>query len=1034
MELSNKSYEKIKSFIDKSNIDKDLEFELRFIKKDIKQKLFENIFNKLTFSKLNNGLGFKYEMVKHLDIFLNNNSNVKSRMTLSNDSVIKKYWLGLEPDESDILLMEKEKIENYDDDDYNFRLSLSKELDKKKILDKNKLLLKSNNSNKYYRLKNRYSIKSDDNLFSFDLSIVKQGYGLNLKQSKTLESNANYEIEIEYNNEDNNKEDIGKKSTKKDKDDKAKETTKKFIKYLYYILSIFNNSNILLTNDVKSNIIDNYSSLVNAKKSDYWFIAARPRTLHKFNLVNSDEKNLYNRYAVTLKADGTNYFMYVNTDGHIYYFNKNAEVEDSGYESKEYVNSLVEGEMIEFNGIKKFFGYDMLFYKGDDIRRKLLISLRKKDDSYDEKLDGRLDKMAKFFNSGSIKLIKGFDKKNAIPYEKKPYEYSLRNDGSDIFDKIKTIWSNRSYNEFHVDGLIFVPMTEHYPLQGKTWDSLFKWKPPELNTIDFLIKFMRDENGNIINSPHIENVKRMDNKTERKLRLYRTLELYVAGVKYGSYNKNNKNNKMSTIHYPTLFNPSKINGNNININNNNSAKIFIDGEQKIFASDPVTGNVEEIYDDTVIECSYSVGENNGFNWTPIRNRIDKTNLYKKGENGYCNNEKVANDIFYSIQNPVTEDIIMNGKVDITDNNYIASTKSYFADLDSNNKKTNKIRYPYQNFHNLYIKYQLFYFTSPNYLTSRTSGMYGKILDGCSGKGVDITKIKNAGYAEVVGIEFDKDSVDFSISYYKSKVPRPKPKAFYVRGDLSKLIFPNQSCGITESDKIYTKKFIPKKYYFNTMSLNFCIHYFFKDEISLRTIIQNVNDNLEIDGYLIGTCFDGEKIHKQLKNEKQISGKTFDGDIMWRIEKNYKGKMSFGPKNANLGKKIDVLVQSIGNVHEEYLVNFEYFEKIMNEYGFEKILIKSFEDFYDELIKGNNKMNLSDIEIEKMQKFATSMSEEEKRFSFLSSAFIFKKIEHSSDKLYKKLVDLIDTKSKIKGSEISATTQDDSEIIILDEKD
>ena len=59
MELSKKSYENIKNFVNKSNLDKDLEFELRFIKQNINQKVFENIFNKLTFSKLNNGLGFK---------------------------------------------------------------------------------------------------------------------------------------------------------------------------------------------------------------------------------------------------------------------------------------------------------------------------------------------------------------------------------------------------------------------------------------------------------------------------------------------------------------------------------------------------------------------------------------------------------------------------------------------------------------------------------------------------------------------------------------------------------------------------------------------------------------------------------------------------------------------------------------------------------------------------------------------------------------------------------------------------------------
>ena len=70
MELSATSYNKIKDFINKSNKDKNLEFELRFIKNNINQKLFENIFNKLTFSKSNNGMGLKYTMIQNLDIFL----------------------------------------------------------------------------------------------------------------------------------------------------------------------------------------------------------------------------------------------------------------------------------------------------------------------------------------------------------------------------------------------------------------------------------------------------------------------------------------------------------------------------------------------------------------------------------------------------------------------------------------------------------------------------------------------------------------------------------------------------------------------------------------------------------------------------------------------------------------------------------------------------------------------------------------------------------------------------------------------------
>jgi hypothetical protein len=1014
MELVNKSYETLINFINKSSKDKNLEFELRFIEQEIDQKTFEDVFNKLTFSKSNNGFGFKYEMVQHLDVFLKSNNNVKSRMTLLNEESIKKYWIGIEPEEKDILLIEKEKIDTYDDKDYNFRIALSQELPKEKFLNKNKLLLTSNNSNKYYRLKNRYSIKSDDDLFHFDLSIVKSGYGLSFKSSNTLNANSTFEIEIEYNNQSKTKEN-------------TELISKKLIKYLYSILSILNNTNNLVKNKLKDEIISNYKQLVNVSSNTQGdqFIAARPRTLHKHNLVKGDEKNLYNRYGVTLKADGVNYFMFVNKDGKIYYFNNNYNIEISGYESKEFVNTLIEGEMIEINGKKKFFAYDMLFFKGTDIRRKLLISLRRKDEKYDESMDGRLDKLSKFMSSTSIKVIKDFDENNLIKYEKKPYEFSLRSDGSDIFEKIKRLWDSRKSNEFHSDGLIFVPIYEHYPLQGKTWDSLFKWKPPQLNTIDFLVKYVKDENGNIINSPYIENVQRLDNKTERKLRLYRTLELYVSGSKY-DYNKNAK--RMMYSQYPVLFNPYK--NNNLSLNNDNSAKVFIDSEQKIFATDPLTNITEEIFDDTIVECSYNMDNKNGFNWFPIRNRPDKTTKYKKGLKVFGNNEKVAIDIFHSIKNPITEEIITSGEVNITNDDYITS-KAYWADLESNNISKKK-RYPYQNFHNLYIKQQLLHFTSPNYLYQYSTGMHGKILDGCCGKGVDITKIKNAGYAEVVGIEFDQNSVEYAISYYKSKVPRPKPKAFYVRGDLSKLIFPTQACGITESDKIYIKKFIPSKYYFNTMSLNFCIHYFFKDEISFRTIIQNANDALQNDGYLIGTCFDGERIHEQLKNKNEIIGKTYDGSLMWKIEKKYKGKLGFTERSANLGKQIDVYVQTIGNVHPEYLVNFKYFERVMKEYGFEKILIQPFEEFYNELKNGENKMNLPQDELDKMIEYVNGMSEAEKDFSFLSSAFIFKKIENSSDSLYKKLIELMEKKAKTINDTIKLVTKNESEQIIQEE--
>ena len=61
-----------------------------------------------------------------------------------------------------------------------------------------------------------------------------------------------------------------------------------------------------------------------------------------------------------------------------------------------------------------------------------------------------------------------------------------------------------------------------------------------------------------------------------------------------------------------------------------------------------------------------------------------------------------------------------------------------------------------------------------------------------------------------------------------------------------------------------------------------------------------------------------------------------------------------------------------------------------------------------------------------------MSEDEKRFSFLSTAFIYKKISHSSDRLYIKLSDLIEKQSKIKGKDVEKV--DDNKEIIIQEKE
>ena len=95
--------------------------------------------------------------------------------------------------------------------------------------------------------------------------------------------------------------------------------------------------------------------------------------------------------------------------------------------------------------------------------------------------------------------IKNYDEKSNEYQEIKEQIKSLKMD-TKIFDEAKKIYE-KDY-PYHIDGLVFTPRnlvvgeepnkTKKNMFDGR-WYSCFKWKPPEENTIDFLIKLKRTQ-------------------------------------------------------------------------------------------------------------------------------------------------------------------------------------------------------------------------------------------------------------------------------------------------------------------------------------------------------------------------------------------------------------------------------------------------------------------------------------------------------------------------------------------------------------
>tara|TARA_B100000780_G_scaffold250841_5_gene197185 strand:- start:1176 stop:3908 length:2733 start_codon:yes stop_codon:yes gene_type:complete len=839
-------------------------------------------------------------------------SNIRTSVTGLNN--IKMYWLKNTLTSGTFI--RKRKKDMIDLSDYGIRFNFndeqtvdpkSKNINNSRLLDENEI--------KYYRFKDIISVRVGD--FRLDLSSVKQCQGKSFNDSGCLKQHNTYEIEVELLN--------------KESDD-----LNKFLEITGTIVALLQGGISILSFTESQNVLSRYYKLIGIKSNNSFnkFISANPVSLSKVNLIKTPSiVNILKNYAVTYKADGQKHFLfYIDNKSYLIDTNLNIKGVDIIFYNTN--NTLIEGEYISDKNL--FLMYDILFHNGEDVRKRHLNLPSK-------------EKIKKDRQLSRIELIQSLYKNSEqtdLTIEVKPYKYG---NNEKIFEEAKKLWDDRTELKYYVDGLIFTPITEHYPPRGGTWKYLFKWKPSELNSIDFLVRFNKDMNGKDIVTPLFTS----DENSEKTVKNYKTLTLFV-GKNDDKFNKETKKWIKKLI--ASEFNPNDDDKNSI-------AKLFTSNNNKIYTSDILTGETDEIKDDTIVEFAYDKYADEDFRWKPIRVRYDKTEKYKSGKPLFGNYEDVANDIWEKINDPVTEYMITTGDVPETSIKYYSNT---------NNKKFNsKNRSQLQMFHNQYIKSTLIESVSPG---KNKKKFEGELLDLSCGKGGDLSKWRNANLKRIVGIDIDKPGLKYAMNYYK-KFPRPKPSVYFAWGDSSKLIFPNYDTGIDDMSKLRLKEYIPDKYSFDIVSVQFSLHYFYKERDTIENLIQNIHDNLKKGGHFIGTCFDGKTVFEKLKTNPILEGKNGD-NLIWSIQKDYKIR-TFNDKKPIFDKKIKVYFKSIGHTHVEYLVNFEYFRKMCSKVGLKLVYVKPFSEIYDEMIaSGNKKYNLT---------------ESEKEFSFLNIAFDFVKL-------------------------------------------
>lgn len=903
----------------------------------------------------------------------------------------------------------KEIYESIDFKDFNFKVSYNTEESfSYDSLTANTILNEWSNISKTFRYIHRYSFVHPDFPVQIDMSIVKSSrYAEKTTDDANLFSAMpSYEVEIEVD------------QNKFDENTTPEQLLKQIRMIIKYVMAGIQDTDYPISYREQNDVINKYITLIDVEPeqipSNKLFIGPSPITLQTENILDNNNTtnvpNIRSGYTVTDKADGERRLLYIADNGLIYLIGTNMQVIFTGIKTanKNIFNSLLDGEIIYYDKKKKYINlyaaFDIYYINGKDYRSNVFSSNSK------DVTSSRLNLMKDVVRNLSIKPIV----KNSLDHmEVVVKTFYIKNDiKNDIFKACKSVLDTES--RYITDGLIFTPSElgvgsgkkgEAGPKQKITWKQTFKWKPPQYNTIDFLVRTKKDNNNDdIVKQSQYSGVITdggFDNSEYKVVILNcgaNKTNIYPYDlVLKGETLKQEKYNKQEDTYEPIQFYPTNPYDENAGI-----ANIAITSDKLMF-----TEEKEVFVDNTIVEFRYDIDKNEGWRWIPLRVRYDKTNELRQKIKNYGNSYTVANNNWHSIHNPITADMLSTGE-NIPSN--IIDDDVYYN--NNNNKREKSYTYNLRIYHN----------NIKNKLITSVSNKNDILIDYACGKAGDLSKWNNAHLKFVFGIDVSEDNIKNKLNGACARFLEQKQKKKITNleclfvygnssqniksGDFSKVKLTQRIAksvfGISEIEeegeieegvvdnnigKGVSNQFGIGKDGFNVSSCQFAIHYFFKDKTDLYNFIRNVSECTAVDGYFIGTCYDGESIFNKLRNLKKDENIFLekDGTKIWEIVKKY-DSTTFDADETSLGLTISVFQESINKMFDEYLVHFTYLVKVLEEFGFillpdedaQKIgfnsgsaLFKYINDLTNEMGRGSN----------------------EEKISFLNRYFIFKKIKN-----------------------------------------
>jgi len=688
----------------------------------------------------------------------------------------------------------------------------------------------STSSAKSVRNKTRFSFLSKNEKFRYDCTVVQsaEAHDLGGELLGALTSaKTGYEIEIEHvgkavtesGKKSDNEISAGKRAplppppsaTKKrqkarPEQDTSKETAasraptvlnagvlaKEFFGASSLLLKLIQGADHVIPNSKKHAVLEEYSALVGMPR-DY-FVGPKPVTLKKQHMTWPPTPGhisvIAGDYTVTEKADGERRLLFIDVDKRVYTITDNMKPMFTGLTSNGPGRTLLDGEYLESStnasrgGRALFMCFDAFFVDGKDVRWLPLMTSTKdkvggKTTQQKQQQPSRLSACARVIQDGFTSTS---DRDVSVRLKK----FYAVNSPKDLSLAATQIFREREAGLFpyDIDGLIFTPASlgvkadrrdqgtpsSQTKKTGGRWSRVLKWKPPEKNSIDFLVRYhdndlVTDKDGKVyrvvdlfVSSEHAPPASVLENV----LRVYVTNFIEKPrGGPPSSRDHHRRYNQTSRV-MPRLFHPE---GESREVH---QAHLEMDAEGRIMLDDGT-----EVAHNTIVEFAFDTrpgGEEVKRRWKPMRVRHDKTQRYRetKSIERTANHASVAQDVWESIHDPLTEDMLAEGEIRVDgdvsspadetgpdsggegDEDRVQSEKPYYVRRTGREELASL---PMLQFHNAWVKERT--------LLHAFAGRVTSLLDVGSGKGGDLNKwldMPGRGLSRVVGVDLSRDNL------------------------------------------------------------------------------------------------------------------------------------------------------------------------------------------------------------------------------------------------------------------------------------